>query len=264
VNAATSRHVATTDGTTEAVLREGTSVDDLWLIAARSGPDSAQVTLGGLPQWARSGTVYTENRTVTASGGSFRDSLGQWGVHVYHFVEPLAVGKAEPSSATVGGRITLQGRGFAGATAVSFGGAKAGFAVRSDRTLVATVPRQARSGPIVISSALNRIESKSTFAVLPSSATRPQVSGAARVGHTLRATTGSWYGDPPAGYRFRWLSCRASGRGCRKVPGAKRRTLRLGPGQLGRRLRALVTEHTASGSAQALSAPTKVVARRLP
>ena len=264
VNAETSSHVATTDGSTEAVLREGTSVDDLWLIAARSGPGSAQVTLGGLPQWARSGSVYTENRTVTASGGSFRDSFGQWGVHVYHFVEPLALGTAAPSRATVGSRITLRGSGLAGATAVGFGGAKAKFTVRSDRKLVATVPRQARSGPIVISSALSRIESKSTFAVLPSSAARPQIMGAPRVGHTLRATPGTWYGDPPAGYKFRWLSCHAAGRGCRQIPGSKRRTLRLGPGQLGRRLRVLVIEHTASGSASALSTPTAVIARLLP
>jgi len=264
VNPETSRQVATTDGTTEAVLREGTSVDDLWLIAARSGPGSAQVTLGGLPQWASSGTVYTENRTVTASGGSFRDSFGQWGVHVYHFVEPLALETAEPSRATVGSRITLLGSGLAGATAVSFGGAKAGFTVRSDRKLVATVPRQARSGPIVISSALSRVESKSRFAVLPSSAARPQIVGAPRVGHTLRATTGAWYGDPPTGYKFRWLSCHAAGGSCRQIPGATRRTLRLGPGQFGRRLRLLVIENTVSGSARARSAATAVVSRPLP
>jgi hypothetical protein len=264
VNAETSQHVATTDGTTEAVLREGTSVDDLWLIAARSGPGSAQVTLGGLPEWARNGSVYTENRSVTASGGSFRDSFGQWGVHVYHFVESLALGTADPSRATVGTRISLQGRGFAGATELSFGGAKAKFTVLSDRKLVATVPRQAHSGPIVVSSAVNRAESKSPFAVLPSLAARPQVIGASRVGHTLRATTGTWYGDPPAGYKFRWSSCHASGRGCRNIPGATRRALRLGPGQLGRRLKVLVIEHTASGSARALSKLTAVVRRPLP
>lgn len=264
VNAATSTHVATTDGTTEAVLREGTSVDDLWLIAARSGPGSAQVTLGGLPTWARTGSVYTENRSVTASGGSFRDSFGQWGVHVYHFVEPLALGKAKPSRATVGSRITVQGSGFGGATAVSFGGAKAHFTVRSDRKLVATVPRLARSGPIAVSSALSRIESKSPFAVLPSSAARPQIIGSPRVGHTLRATTGTWYGDPAAGYKFRWLSCNIVGRRCRQVLGSTRRRLRLGPGQLGRRVRVLVIERTGSGSAHALSAPTALIGRSLP
>src|SRR4029077_7906436 len=248
----------------------------------RSGPGSAQVTLGGLPQWASSGTVYTENRAVTASGGSFRDSFGQWGVHVYHFVEPLALETAEPSRATVGSRITLLGSGLAGATAFSFGGAKAGFTVRSDRTLVATVPRQARSGPIVISSALSRVESKSRLSVLPSSprrpqyvraarsatlpssAARPQFVGAPRVGHRLRATTGAWYGDPPTGYQFHWLSCHAAGGSCRQIRGATRRTLRLGPGQFGRRLRLLVIENTVSGSARARSAATPVVSRPLP
>ena len=264
LNAATSRRLATTDGTTEAVLREGTSVDDLWLIAARSGIGSAQVTLSGLPQWARSGSVYTENRTVTASGGSFRDSFGQWDVHVYHFVEPLALQKPTPSRATVGSRVTLRGRGLAAATTVSFGAVKARFSVRSDRMLVATVPRRARSGPIEVSSALTRIRSRSPFSVLPSPAARPRVVGAARVGHTIKATPGTWYGDPPTGYAFRWLVCNASGRGCRPLRGATRRTLWLGRGRMGKRFRVLVTERTRSGSARALSAPTAVVGRELP
>ena len=265
LNAASSRHIATTDGTTEAVVQQGTSVDDLWLIAARSGPGSAQVTLSGLPQWARNGSVYTENRSVTASGGSFRDSFGQWDVHVYHFVEPLALSKPLPSRAKVGSRVTLQGRGLAAATAVSFGGGvKARFAIRSDRKLVATVPRRARSGPIEISSTLGRIQSKSAFAILPSSAARPRITGAPRVGHTLKATTGTWYGDPASGYTFRWLACNASGRDCTPVRGATRQTLRLGRGRMGKRFRVLVTERTRSGSARALSAATALVGRELP
>jgi hypothetical protein len=264
LNAATSRHLATTDGTTEAVLRQGTSADDLWLIAARSGPGSAQVMLSGLPQWAHNGSVYTENRSVTASGGSFRDSFGQWDVHVYHFVEGLALLKPLPSRARVGSQVTLQGRGLAAATAVSFGGVKARFRIRSDRKLVATVPRHARSGPIVVSSALARIQSKSSFGILPSSSARPRITGAARVGHTLTATTGTWYGDPAESYTFRWLACNASGRGCKPVQGATRRTLWLGQGRMGKRFRVLVTEQTRSGSARALSAATALVGRALP
>ena len=78
----------------EAVLRQGTSVDDLWLIAARNGPGTRTVTLKGLPGWAHRGAVYTENRTVTASHGMLHDRFNQWDVHVYHFVEPLILRKA--------------------------------------------------------------------------------------------------------------------------------------------------------------------------
>jgi hypothetical protein len=265
LNAETSRPLATTDGTTEAVLRQGTSVDDVWLIAARSGAESAQVTLTGLPGWARRGSVYTEHRAITASDGSFRDSFGQWDVHVYHFVEPLVLQKQRPSRARVGSRVTLQGRGLAAATAVTFAGVPARFAVSSDRKLVATVPKRARSGPVEITSPLTHVRSKSPFAVLPSPATRPRILGAPRVGHTLRATTGTWYGDPPTGgYRFRWLACNASGRRCAQIHSAQRRTLRLLQRRLGKRLRVLVTERTRSGSATALSAATAVVSRELP
>lgn len=259
LHAATSRYVATTDGTTVAVLRNGTSVDDLWLIAARNGAGSAQVKFSGLPAWTHTGSVYTENRTVTAAGGSFRDRFGQWDVHVYHFVEPLTVREATPSRATVGSRITVQGRGLAAATTVSFGTVKARFTVRSDRELAVTVPRRAHSGRIGVTSPLARIQSRSSFAILPSPAVRPRIVGAPRVGHTLKATTGTWYGDPPTGYTFRWLACSASARGCAQVKGATRPTLRLGRERSGERFRVLVTERTRAGSGHALSAATAVV-----
>ena len=264
LNASTSREVATNDRSTEAVLRRGTSGDDLWLIAARSGTGTAQVTLSGLPSWVRRGSVYTEGRTITGSGGSLVDTFGQWDVHVYHFVEPLALQKPKPSRATVGSRVTLPGRGLAAVSAVSFGGAEARFVIRSDRKLVARVPRRARTGQIEVVSPLGRTRSRSTFAVLPSPATRPRVLGVARVGHGLKATTGTWYGDPALGFEFQWLACNTSGRDCNRVPGTNRRALRLGPAQIGKRFRVRVSERTRTGSARALSAPTAIVGRKLP
>ncbi|MFL5942920.1 MAG: hypothetical protein ACJ75L_06620 [Gaiellaceae bacterium] len=253
--------LATSDPTTEAVLRQGTSVDDVWLIALRSGPGSATVTFSGLPQWAGSGSVYTEDRAVTASDGSLRDSFGQWAVHVYHFVEPLSLAGEEPSSARVGARVTLHGHGLAAATAVSFAGVAARFTIRSDGELVATVPRRARSGRITVTSALERAVSGSAFPILPSVKARPRVKGAHRVGHVLRATTGRWYGDPLTGNRFEWMRCNVHGRACASVPGATRRSLRLSPGWAGDRMRVLVVVHTPAGSARATSAPTPIVTR---
>src|SRR4029077_13825149 len=63
--------LVTTRGTgTEKVVKQGTSGDDLWLIAARNGVGTRTVTFKGLPKWTHRGSVYTENRTVTASKGS--------------------------------------------------------------------------------------------------------------------------------------------------------------------------------------------------
>src|SRR5207344_688796 len=127
------RTPAITTGTgTEAVLRQGTSVDDLWLIAARNGFGTRTVTFKGLPRWAHRGSVYTEDRTVTAAKGTLRDRFSQWDTHVYHFVEPLILRKVAPAKATVGSRVTLKGKGLAAARTVSFGGATARFKIVGD------------------------------------------------------------------------------------------------------------------------------------
>lgn len=259
VNVGTSQPVHTSDASTEVMLREGTSVDDLWLIAARSGPGTRPVTFSGLPRWMHNGGVYREDRRVTARSGSFTDTFDQWGVHVYHFVEPLTLRKAVPSSATVGSRVVLHGHGLAATTKVSFGGVEAHFAVESDRELVVRVPRRARGGPIVVTSPLARREIAAAFPIRPSPRLLPQIAGAARVGGVLRATEGTWYGEPPTGYRFRWLRCNRHGNACTPIRGATTATLRLAPRWLGKRLRVLVFANSPSGSGHGRSAPTPVV-----
>ena len=259
VSAARTPQVTTGGSGTETMVREGTSVDDLWLIAARKGDGMRTVTFKGLPRWAHRGSVYTEDRSITASTGSFKDRFAQWDVHVYHFVEPLILKKVAPGKAKIGSRVTLQGKGLAAAKGVSFGGAKAHFKIVNDGKLVATVPAQARSGPIAVSSPLKQVQTKTDFPILPSAATLPRITGTARVDHRLEATTGTWYGDPATSYRFRWLACNRHGSTCQAVPGARKRTLQLGASELGERLRVLVTVHTASGTASARSTATPVV-----
>jgi hypothetical protein len=167
VNPAGTPRVTTRGSGTETMVRQGTSVDDLWLIAARNGAGTSTVTFKGLPRWTHRGSVYTENRTVIASGGSFKDRFSQWDVHVYHFVEPLLLRKLAPTQGMVGSRVTLQGKGLAATTGVSFGGGvKARFRIVNDGKLVTTVPRRAKSGPIVVTSALKQVHTKSSFSVL--------------------------------------------------------------------------------------------------
>lgn len=261
VNAASAPRITTGGSGTQVAMRQGTSVDDLWLIAARNGVGSATVTFKGLPRWAHRGSVYTENRTVTTSKGTLRDHFAQWDVHVYHFVEPLFLGKMTPAKATVGSHVMLQGKGLAAAKGVTFGGAKARFKIVGDGKLVATVPPRARTGPIVVASPLTQVQSKATFAVLPSAETKPRIEGEARVGHRLTATTGTWHGDTPTGYTFQWLACNLHGAGCTAIPRATKQTLKLGATRLGERLRVRVTVHTDSGTAGATSAVTSTVTR---
>jgi hypothetical protein len=87
VDPGSTRVLTTSDPSTEAISRTGAN-GDTWVIAARRGTGTAQVTIGGLPTDLGAGDVYTENRSVTASKGSLSDSFGQWGVHVYRFAAP--------------------------------------------------------------------------------------------------------------------------------------------------------------------------------
>ena len=259
VSGATSEPVTTNDPTTEAVLRQGTSPDDLWLIAARSGIGAQDVTFTGLPSWFASGDVYTEGRSVSVTGGALTDAFGQFDVHVYHFVEPLTLAPLQRTSAKVGTRIALDGGGLAAVKSVSVGGFAAPFTIVSDEKIVATVPTRAHSGPVVVRSALASAQSSTTFAVLPSVAVAPRIDGVARVGHVLYASEGRWHGDPPKRVLFAWERCNRHGGACVPLPGAHRSRLVLGKASIGSRLRVVVTVRTDAGTASARSDATAVV-----
>lgn len=78
------RWLPTSDPTTQAVSRRGRA-GELWVIAARSGEESEEVTIRGLPPWATRAEVYTEGRSVDAANRSLTDSFARWSVHVYRF-----------------------------------------------------------------------------------------------------------------------------------------------------------------------------------
>jgi len=74
-----------TDPTTEVISRHGRGSNELWVMAARNGAGTANVTISGLPRAITSGEVYTEGRSVSVKDGSFTDSFDRWAVHVYRF-----------------------------------------------------------------------------------------------------------------------------------------------------------------------------------
>ena len=61
--------------------------ETIWLIAARRGRGTREVTISGLPQAITRGRHYRSNRPVTVRHGAFRDTFSQWDVHVYHLRE---------------------------------------------------------------------------------------------------------------------------------------------------------------------------------
>jgi hypothetical protein len=85
VNPASTHSPTSSDPTTEVISRHARGSNDLWVIAARYGGGTANVTISGLPPAMTKGEVYTEGRSVSVKGGSFTDSFDRWAVHVYRF-----------------------------------------------------------------------------------------------------------------------------------------------------------------------------------
>ena len=80
----TDRPLWASDATTQLRSRQ-VGTRDLWVIAARHGSGTKRVTIRGLPRSLRTGTVYTERRSVRVRNGAFTDRFGRWAVHVYRF-----------------------------------------------------------------------------------------------------------------------------------------------------------------------------------
>jgi hypothetical protein len=90
----------------------------------------------------------------------------------------------------------------------------------------------------------------------PANTALPTISGTAREGQSLTATTGSW-SSSPTGYAFQWERC--EGTSCTPIPDATGPNHLLGAPDTGYGIRVLVTASNAAGSTTASSATTAVV-----
>jgi hypothetical protein len=93
----------------------------------------------------------------------------------------------------------------------------------------------------------------------PANLTLPKITGTAKQGQTLSASTGTWSGSPTS-FAYQWLDCNASGAACIEIDGADDPTYLLRASDVGQTIRVVVTAKNASGSASATSAATGVVA----
>jgi hypothetical protein len=87
----------------------------------------------------------------------------------------------------------------------------------------------------------------------------PTISGTARVGQTLTASTGTWNGAPTS-FAYQWLRCNEAGASCVAIAGATNQTYAVQAADNAMRLRVRVTATNASGSTAADSEPTALVA----
>ena len=92
----------------------------------------------------------------------------------------------------------------------------------------------------------------------PASSAAPTISGSALVGSTLTAATGSWVGDQPITYSYKWLRCDGDGNAC-KSTGKTSKTYKVVQEDVGHRLRVQVVAKNSRGSGDAFSTPTDAV-----
>lgn len=92
----------------------------------------------------------------------------------------------------------------------------------------------------------------------PANTVKPSVSGSAVVGGTLTVSNGSW-SPTPTSFTRQWQRCASDGTGCLNITGATGQTYGVRSEDVGHRLRALVTAHTATDQATVASSTSNVV-----
>jgi len=92
----------------------------------------------------------------------------------------------------------------------------------------------------------------------PANTAPPAISGTAKVGEELSASTGTWTGGVQS-YSYQWQRCDSGGASCAAVTDATSRTYGVRTVDVGHTLRVQVTAKNASDSTTATSAATAVV-----
>ena len=95
-------------------------------------------------------------------------------------------------------------------------------------------------------------------AAVPQNTAAPTISGTAKEGSQLTASTGGW-SNTPTGYAYQWQRCTSDGTGCGDITGATDKTYTPVTGDVSHTLRVSVTATNADGKASASSDPTDVV-----
>jgi hypothetical protein len=86
----------------------------------------------------------------------------------------------------------------------------------------------------------------------------PVISGQAVVGQTLTTTTGSWRGNQPISYSFKWQTCTSNMTSC-AANGKTGSTYTVAASDVGKRVRVKVFAQNNAGETAGLSDPTGVV-----
>ena len=95
----------------------------------------------------------------------------------------------------------------------------------------------------------------------PVNTTLPVISGSARVGQRLQASTGAWTGLTTNPFGYQWSRCNTNGTSCASISGATGQSYGIGQVDLGNALRVSVTATNPTGSTSAISAASAILAK---
>jgi len=98
----------------------------------------------------------------------------------------------------------------------------------------------------------------------PANTKLPAISGSAVENGRLHADPGTWTGDQPITFRFRWLRCNPAGGNCIQIQNATGDDYTVRTSDVGKTLRVRVTASNDLGTATALSARTDTVQAAAP
>jgi hypothetical protein len=87
----------------------------------------------------------------------------------------------------------------------------------------------------------------------------PMVVGTPQDGQLVTAKDGEWTGEDPTQFSYQWQGCDGNGANCANISGATFKVYRVATGDVGKRLRVVVTAKNATGSASAMAQPTSAV-----
>ncbi|HEX5853521.1 MAG TPA: DUF6531 domain-containing protein, partial [Solirubrobacteraceae bacterium] len=121
-----------------------------------------------------------------------------------------------------------------------------------------TIERDQRGRPVLAT------EPVSTGASKPVNRAAAGISGVAKEGQILVASTGVWEGTPTLSYSYQWQHCNAAGGECAAISGATESKYVLVHGDVGFTIRVVVTATISLGSAASTSAATATVVAVVP
>lgn len=230
----------TTKGSRTAGVLIGIAVLAATAFAGAAGAAAAAAPVNSVPP-AISGAP-TVGQTLTASTGTWANSPTSY---AYQWLRCNGGGN---NCAAIGGA-TQQTYTLVAADAGS--------------TIRVRVTATNADGSASAQSAQTAVVVSSTSSAAPKNTSLPTISGTPKVGQELKASPGTWTGSP-TGYAYQWQRCNVDVVLCTSVAGATGSTYGVRLGDLGYRLRVVVTARNAKGSGTASSAPTAVVTPTTP